>query len=85
LKTEVDPPASRFTLPSRRSLPCGFLLGFIRVSNAFPTGAAAAVNSPRFQMGIGNFGMSPFCHERHKLKILFLLRQTQNETAQKTE
>ncbi|PGH40691.1 MAG: hypothetical protein CRN43_01425, partial [Candidatus Nephrothrix sp. EaCA] len=42
LKMEaIAPHASRLTAPSRRSLPCGFLLGFI---------------APVFKNGGGNFG-----------------------------
>src|SRR6218665_2428615 len=53
------PPASRLTAPFRRSLPCGFLLGFIapffrRGGLMCPaTGRAGAVNNPYFQTGAG--------------------------------
>src|SRR6218665_3257943 len=56
-------PASRLTVPFRRSLPCGFLLGFIAPffrGGGLMCSATGAVNNPCFQTGAGILGYPLF-------------------------
>jgi len=56
-------PASRLTVPFRRSLPCGFLLGFIAPffrRGGLMCSATGAVNNPCFQTGAGILGYPLF-------------------------